>query len=312
MKEHLYQRLIQQKLVFEEKSIQTFHDRKERKLKDSMISCYKIDDHIHLLHAKLKMDRPYYLSSSNKLFIISYIIKGKKIVNVDQRPCLDEGYITYLLLDHDKVPLRMRFFSYESLSFVIDMNKFYEMLSHTKADIAGLEMNCQKEFFAYEKENVELKKIFNLILTHPLNSISDFIYFKHLLYESLVLTMELRQQKCHHCPRFSYKKDFVIEAERIIFRHLHEVLFLEDIAESLQISVSSLQSYFKEIKGVTVYQFIRQAKIEHSKYYLEQTDMPIIDIAQNTGYENPSKYASTFKSFTGFTPSQYRKAFHKN
>lgn len=63
---------------------------------------------------------------------------------------------------------------------------------------------------------------------------------------------------------------------------------------------------FKEITGSTVYEYIRKARVERSKIFLKSTDMQIICIANKVGYENPSKFSSVFKSYTGMTPSKYR------
>ncbi len=47
-------------------------------------------------------------------------------------------------------------------------------------------------------------------------------------------------------------------------------------------------------------------KIELSKYYLEFTDMKVIDIAVELSFCNQGYFSSTFKKFMGCSPSEYK------
>ena len=52
---------------------------------------------------------------------------------------------------------------------------------------------------------------------------------------------------------------------------------------------------------------IIEKKMEYAKKLLETTDINILDIAIEIGYENPSKFSIAFKKIFGILPNKYRK-----
>lgn len=84
-------------------------------------------------------------------------------------------------------------------------------------------------------------------------------------------------------------------------------LTLEMIANQLMISPNHLCKYFKKKMGMTVFQYINQYRINRAIYHLLHTDLSVIDIALDCGFDNISYFIRTFKNVTGTTPKQYRK-----
>ena len=68
---------------------------------------------------------------------------------------------------------------------------------------------------------------------------------------------------------------------------------------------------FKEIHGKPIYQWYKEYRLEYSLGLLINTDIPIIEIANEIGYSNPSKYSAAFYQYTSMTPQQYRKSHLK-
>jgi len=48
-------------------------------------------------------------------------------------------------------------------------------------------------------------------------------------------------------------------------------------------------------------------RIAKAREFLQQTNMKIQDIAQQTGYHNLNSFNRMFKKFTGRTPSEFRQ-----
>ena len=63
--------------------------------------------------------------------------------------------------------------------------------------------------------------------------------------------------------------------------------------------------------GVTVNQFINDAKIRTAQNMLRFSDFPILDISISLGYSSQSAFSSTFKKITGLTPKAYRDMYYK-
>jgi AraC-like DNA-binding protein len=65
---------------------------------------------------------------------------------------------------------------------------------------------------------------------------------------------------------------------------------------------------FKKEMGVTFSNYILNVKIDHAKRLLKNTNMSLISIAIELGFDNQSYFSNVFKKATNMTPKQYRQA----
>ncbi|MBU3107445.1 helix-turn-helix domain-containing protein [Clostridium gasigenes] len=103
------------------------------------------------------------------------------------------------------------------------------------------------------------------------------------------------------------EEEIVTKVQDIIKKNIGNVLTIKKIVSDLNISSYKLQEAFKNITGDTVYKYIKKAKIQKAEYLLKNTDMSILEVANEIGYENPSKFSSLFKEYNNITPLKYRK-----
>lgn len=80
-------------------------------------------------------------------------------------------------------------------------------------------------------------------------------------------------------------------------------------AEMFNISVSYFIHLFTQQFGVSPYQYLLNIRMSQAKYLLTETNMPINDIADNIGYDDPFYFSRIFKKHIGVSPSAYRKKF---
>ena len=83
------------------------------------------------------------------------------------------------------------------------------------------------------------------------------------------------------------------------------------MSEKEGLSVSYYSRLFVKETGVTVNQFINDAKIRTAQNMLRFSDFPILDISVSLGYSSQSAFSSTFKKITGVTPKAYRDMYYK-
>ncbi len=89
--------------------------------------------------------------------------------------------------------------------------------------------------------------------------------------------------------------------------NLHKSIAIADLSALIGMSSCHFVRLFKASTGKTPYQYIIYKRMEKSKVYLETTDLPIIDIAFEVGYDNVGNFITAFKKNIGFTPYTYRK-----
>ena len=69
---------------------------------------------------------------------------------------------------------------------------------------------------------------------------------------------------------------------------------------------------FRELAQQTPLEYVIHYRIEQAAAMLTATDMPIMDIAMECGFNNYSYFIRTFKQLRGETPKQYRQINSNN
>jgi two-component system response regulator YesN len=89
--------------------------------------------------------------------------------------------------------------------------------------------------------------------------------------------------------------------------NLDKELSRDDIAGSVYRNPAYLSRLFRKETGLSLSDYIVQAKIEKVKKQLKETNDKISNIAESLGYVHFSYFAKLFKKMTGLTPQEYRK-----
>jgi AraC family 4-hydroxyphenylacetate 3-monooxygenase operon regulatory protein len=84
---------------------------------------------------------------------------------------------------------------------------------------------------------------------------------------------------------------------------------LSDLAQELYISNRQTVRILRERYNMSFKQKIIEKRIEASKTLLQNTDLPVKDIAEHIGYET-ANFSALFKQKTGCTPKEYRAQNH--
>ena len=85
-----------------------------------------------------------------------------------------------------------------------------------------------------------------------------------------------------------------------------------DIARAAGISVASLGKLFSHKLNKTVNHHILDLRLERSKYFLEQTELPISEVARQCGFSYSYYFIKLFREKYDRTPLEYRTAHRAN
>lgn len=96
------------------------------------------------------------------------------------------------------------------------------------------------------------------------------------------------------------------QAVAFIRNHAGEPIQVSDVLRAVPMSRSSLERRFQETLGRSPAAEIRRVHIERAKQLLADTDMPIEDVAESSGFQSREYLAYAFKRATGMTPHRYR------
>ncbi len=83
-------------------------------------------------------------------------------------------------------------------------------------------------------------------------------------------------------------------------------LSVDTLAAEACMSTSSLFKKMKHLVGMGPSEYIMTVRLKQAAALLRNTDLPIAEVSNRTGFRSPSYFASCFKGSFGITPKQYR------
>ena len=90
--------------------------------------------------------------------------------------------------------------------------------------------------------------------------------------------------------------------------HLAEELYAERIAEAMEYHPKYLSRIFREKMGLTLTDYICQARIERAKHLLLTTSLSVAEVGEQAGFESRTTFFRSFKKLEGISPTEYRKS----
>ena len=87
----------------------------------------------------------------------------------------------------------------------------------------------------------------------------------------------------------------------------HEEWPVQRLARVSNISEAHFARSFKEAFGLPPHRYLLTRRIERATSLLRDTDLPIIEIAFQTGWGSLGTFGRTFRDITGESPGEYRR-----
>jgi PAS domain S-box-containing protein len=100
-------------------------------------------------------------------------------------------------------------------------------------------------------------------------------------------------------------------ALKLIHSELHSSLTTAKLATACHYSESQFNRIFRNFTGQSPRQYLLHHKIEISKDLLARTDMPLSEIAFQSGFYDASDFGKRFREIETVTPRQYRMQLQK-
>jgi AraC-like DNA-binding protein len=134
-----------------------------------------------------------------------------------------------------------------------------------------------------------------------------------LLIKSYLLQILYGIIEFHSIPRGDDRKDRMETTHRMknnlafLEDHYQQPFTLADWASSINVSKEQFCHFFKKHFHKTPFDYLIHYRVSKAADLLIHTDLPIIDIAFDTGFESANYFTIAFKNKTKVTPREYRK-----
>lgn len=99
----------------------------------------------------------------------------------------------------------------------------------------------------------------------------------------------------------------IMQVNDIISEDINTTLSLTDLAVTAGLNVDKLKKGYKEVFGTTVFNHLREMKMQKAKELLEAKKHSITQISELVGYKNPQHFTAAFKKRFGILPSELIK-----
>lgn len=98
----------------------------------------------------------------------------------------------------------------------------------------------------------------------------------------------------------------VIDTIEYIHNNLEKDLTLENVANEVHVSKNYLSLLFSKFVGLSFSDYINKLRVDKSKKLLENTNLSLLDIALECGFNSQSYFCSVFKKFEKTSPKKFR------
>jgi AraC-like DNA-binding protein len=93
-----------------------------------------------------------------------------------------------------------------------------------------------------------------------------------------------------------------------LHNNLSHTWTLDKLAIEVGLSRAGFAKRFKDLVGVSMFDYLTQLRIQRAKELLADTNQSLYKIANQIGYESDLAFTRTFKKRSGVTPTAYRKS----
>ena len=92
-----------------------------------------------------------------------------------------------------------------------------------------------------------------------------------------------------------------------IEENLTDEIDFQIVAQKACCSSYNFQRMFSFITDITLAEYIRRRKLTNAAFELQNSNIKIVDLALNYGYDSPISFTRAFKAIHGITPNEARK-----
>lgn len=181
----------------------------------------------------------------------------------------------------------------------------YKVLQQDNQIESLLNLNYCVQIFS--DQNMEIRKLLESILSLQREYGSKYVLkTKILLYELISKILAFSQTRQNPEPR-----EQISEILEYIHTHLEKNLSIAQIAEYFQLNAKQFHYYFQKKMGISPKKYIIDTQMKRAKELLLESNLTIVEISNQVGYEDALHFSRIFKQNTGTSPSIFRKQFEK-
>lgn len=101
--------------------------------------------------------------------------------------------------------------------------------------------------------------------------------------------------------------DIIYKAVAYLRKNYMKKITLEEVAREVNLSPSYFSKIFKEEMKCNFSTYLNMLRVENSKKYLLNNDIPLVEVAGLVGFQDQSYFSKVFKKIENISPGEFRK-----
>lgn len=138
------------------------------------------------------------------------------------------------------------------------------------------------------------------------NDLTSQLYIKSsLLY--ILATLSAHKLFSPVEKNFNKRVETVKTALTYMKENYREKIYISDLAGRVNLNEQYFCRLFKKAIGCSPIEYLNEYRVRQARQLLEKTDLQVMEVCLECGYNNLGNFLREFRKYTGTTPLQYRK-----
>jgi AraC-like DNA-binding protein len=147
-----------------------------------------------------------------------------------------------------------------------------------------------------------------------LEGVSPFVIAarrKELCYSLLNLVLSESRLKPEAFKRIHQLQRFG-SVMKYLNKHFRETVSIDTLAELACLSKSQFHRQFKAAFSVAPFEYLKKLRIQNAIKLLQHSDLSILEVGEQSGWNDQFHFSRIFKSAIGLSPGKYRERIHSD
>lgn len=202
---------------------------------------------------------------------------------------------------------------YHGITIQIDLEKLppslNSFLEGVDVEPAALikKFHLDENFFFALRQQPSIEHLFSELYTVPKSQRKGYFKVKileiFLFLNGLEPELTQKEQRALNGGQVELAKAVC----RYLMEHLEQHITISHLAEQFRVSQTQIKNSFRGVYGMPISSYVRGQRMQAAAKILKESNRTVLDVANQFGYDNGSKFAAAFREVLGVTPAQYRK-----
>jgi AraC-like DNA-binding protein len=189
----------------------------------------------------------------------------------------------------------------------------FEIDNSKKIEIAktfGLNNNCLLNHIEnnFDYEILNLTRYWSEGKKNTSNADNKSLEFLEYLFIYLLIQKYGSWRNGRLTASKKFDHDQVLSIKKFIEENISRKLTVKTIEDNFGFDQADFRSTFQLTFGVSPYQYILQQRIKNALTMLQESDLPIVEIALNLGFSSQAHFTTVFSKYFGCSPGRYRRS----